>query len=91
MKQISISKAVIEAYKGTSVDISYALSELIGMVSYNKSTQISIPPVRIVDAVPYEIGDDVYEALEDKFDSLEDISSIAEVLLWNNYFMGVKL
>jgi hypothetical protein len=91
VRQINLSKAVVSAYLGASEDIYYTLSELIGAVDYEKATQINAPPVSLVDAIPYEIGDDVYEELEAKFDNLDDLSAVAEVLLWSNFFMGATL
>lgn len=91
MKTIKLSKTLVAAYKNASVDISYALSELIGAVSYDHATQIYSIPMESVDPVSCDIDDSAFEDIADKFDSLEDISSVAEILLWGNFFMGAQL
>lgn len=91
MKAINLSKEIIAAYKNASVDISYALAELMGAVSYDKATQITYTPMEGPNPISYDIDDSAFEALNDKFDSLEDVSSVAEILLWGNYFMGARL
>jgi len=91
MKTIKLSPLVVSAYKETRTDISYALSELLGAVSYANCTKIMENPMIQNRVIEYEISDDVYEELQDKFDSLENYDVVAEMLLWANYIMGSRI
>lgn len=91
MNTIKLSTTIIETYKNAHVDISYALSELVGAVAYDCSSKIARLPIKQDNTVDYPIEDHVYEELQDKFDGLVGIDPMAEILLWSNYCMGAKL
>lgn len=91
MKSIHLSKTVIAAYREAKVNVSYALSELLGTVDYDYSSKLNYVPVFQQDTVEVQIDDTVYRELEEKFDGIESFGAIAEILLWSNYFMGATL
>ncbi|MBQ6839347.1 MAG: hypothetical protein IJO45_01475 [Oscillospiraceae bacterium] len=91
MKTIMLSKDLIDAYKNSKKDISYALSELLGYVDYNNSRQITCPPIIQRDSIAFLIDDAVFSELQDKFDDLNSYGEVAELLLWSNYFLGGSL
>lgn len=91
MKTIKLSSSVVYAYRNIKVDISYALSELLGYVDYDCSQSITSGPMAQVDAVDCQINDQTYEELADKFDSASSIDAVAEIMLWANFFTGGRL
>ena len=91
MRKLKLSKILVDAYAKEKLDISYALSELVGYVDYDKSTQMSSLPITRENIVEVYISDCVYEELRDKFDNLEQYDEIAEILLWSCYFTGGRL
>ena len=91
MGKLKLSKILVDAYAKENLDISYALSELVGYVDYDKSTQMSRLPITQKNVVEVCISDDVYEELQDKFDNLEQYDETAEILLWSCYFTGGRL
>lgn len=91
MKTVKLSTQVIQAYKGIKVDISYALSELVGAVDYGCVERLTSAPMEQIDPVECAVSDEVYEALTDVFDGLPTIDAVAEIMLWANYFVGGHL
>lgn len=91
MKTITLSKDLVDAYKNSKTDISYALSELLGYIDYNNSCKISCPPIIQRDSVEFLIDDAVFSELQDKFDDLISYGEVAELLLWSNYLLGGNL
>lgn len=92
MKAIVLSRTLVDTYKNyMRTDISYALSELLGYVDYDYSTQISSIPVTQQDTIECPIEDAVYCELKEKFDTLDSCNEVAELLLWTNYFTGGRL
>ncbi len=91
MKPIKLSHAVIAAYHEAKINVSYALSELLGAVDYDYSSRLTCLPVLQKDTVDVQIDDSVYAELKEKFDGVESFGEVAEMLLWSNYFMGASL
>lgn len=91
MKPIMLSKNLIDSYRRIKVDISYALSELLGSVDYDYSSQISSLPITQRETIEIQIDDAAYSELRDKFDELNSYDEVAELLLWFNYFVGGRL
>ena len=91
MKIIKLNASVVSAYNNIKVDISYALSELLGYVDYDYSQIITSGPMTQTDTVVCQISDQVYEELADKFDNASSIDAVAEIMLWANFFTGGHL
>lgn len=91
MKTITLSKVLVDAYKNSKIDISYVLSESLGYVDYNNSSQIRCPPIIQRDSVEFLIDDAVFGELQDKFDDLNSYGEVAELLLWSHYLLGGNL
>lgn len=91
MKTIRLSSSIVQAYKGIKVDISYALSELVGTIDYDYVGRLVSAPMTQIDTMDYELNDEAYEALADVFDRMSSLSEVAEIMLWANYFVGGHL
>lgn len=91
MKVIKLSPQLLKAYKGINVDISYALTELVGAVDYDIVGTLTTLPMSQIDPIEVEVSDESYEALTDVFDGMQSIDSVAEIMLWTNLFMGGSL
>lgn len=92
MQKIKISRTLAGIYVHHHMDISYALSELVGAVNYKSCSNLQgLPLSQDSDTINCEISEDTYEQLKENFKQLPSIDAAAEVILWNNYFMGMTL
>lgn len=87
--KIEISQNIKDIYEKSGVDIDYAIYELVGYLDKKKTKNINIISIEITKKCSVEISDNTYSKLEKHFGV--EANKAAEILLWNNYVMGMDL
>lgn len=92
VEQLEISKTIYDIYKSNRIDIDYAIYELTGYIDKRKTKDLCDIPIKVSDnKCTVDIDEKLYKKLKEHFKSKENINIAAEIILWDNYFMGMNL